>query len=112
MTLDKNSPGPVTVQLDSPLILICNLTRPNQNKSRVNWIFQRDLLSPAKTLAPVSYGKEELDKMMFRVTSKAKEEDSGWYFCNVTIEIPKLEKMSSSGKEVVVSKYYRKEVHD
>lgn len=116
--MDGNSTRPVTVPLDSPLILKCNLTRPDENRRWVSWYYKKDGPSPIKILKNVTNVMEDLDKTMFRVTSKAKEEDSGWYFCNVTIDIPKLKTISSFGRKVVIGKYYVspantfKQVHD
>lgn len=103
--LDENSTIPVTVPLGSPLILKCNLTRPTQIRNWVSWYFNSDEPSPTNPLKKVT-NDTDLDKTMFRVTSNAKEKDSGWYFCNVTIDIPTLRTISSSGRKVVISKYY------
>lgn len=110
VTLDENNAGPVTVPLGSPLTLKCNLTTPKQNIKWMNWYFNssgpsRNSTLLNKTPQKVENDTEDLD-FMFQVTSNAREENSGWYFCCATIEIPKLRIVKSSERHVLISKYY------
>lgn len=110
VTLDENNAGPVTVPLGSPLTLKCNLTTPEQNTRWMNWYFNSS--GPSRNsslniaLKKVENDIEDLDKTMFQVTSNAREENSGWYSCRATIEIPKLATVTSSERHVLISKYY------
>lgn len=110
VTLDENNTGSVMVPLGSPLRLKCNLTTPKQNIRWMNWFIYRSGPSGNSsqlnaTPKKVENDTEDLD-IMFQVTSNASEENSGWYFCSVTIDIPRLKTWPSSERHVVVSKYY------
>lgn len=105
VTLDQNNVAPVTVPLGSPLTLKCNLTRPNQNRRRMSWHFKRTEPSNKTRLSNVVINTEDLDITMFQVASSAAEGNSGWYSCEVTIEIPRFIHVESAARHVVISKY-------
>lgn len=109
VTLDENNKGPVTVPLGSPLTLKCNLTAPKQDIRWINWYFDssgpsRNSTRLNKIPQKVENGTEDLD-FMFQVTSNAREENSGWYFCHAIIEIPRLATVKSSERHVLIGKY-------
>lgn len=101
VTLDENNTVPVTVPTGSPLILKCNLTRP-PHRSWINWYFNSGRPFPDKKLKKIKIDSEEVDQTTFQVTPNARQKNTGWYCCILTIEIPKLINVTSSARKVVI----------
>ncbi len=110
MSLDKKR---VEVPVGSPLILKCNLS--TYQRFWVTWYFNptgssfndsHNLSSSKIIIRPAQEStRVKAEEILLNYTSKATKNNSGWYFCKYTVEIPSLHEASSNGTEVVISKY-------
>lgn len=112
----------VTRPFGSPLILKCNLNTTGY--LWVDWYFNpsecsvegsRTLYSKVynrsantSTVVPDKRKVDDKDDELiwYKNNSGATYNDSGWYFCRVTTDIPKLIVNVSVGTKLVISKYY------
>ncbi|CAK6955192.1 uncharacterized protein LOC121900196 [Scomber scombrus] len=116
VTLDEEQKR-VDVPHGSSLTLYCSLE--GQGRFRIAWffkccgnktidinatVFNKSTKTSNETSSKTKQNlKEDLPK---HTLSSVTYNDSGWYFCNVTIEIPYLKHYESKGAEVIVGKYY------
>lgn len=118
--LDKESK---TVKLPhgSALSFKCNLTTEHCERFKIKWYFNPNgpLVSKSKEIGNmITYIKRagesstasvdkywDLNHKVLNYTSNAKPENSGWYFCMVTEEVPGPENITSSGTHVHIGKY-------
>lgn len=105
--LDEEKTGEVIVPYGSPLKLKCNLSTAGYERFWVVWYF-----NPS---GPSLHDKHNISKkqrftnstdLVFNHKSSATDEDKGWYFCNVTAEIPEYKIITSKGTKVRISKYH------
>lgn len=110
----------VTRPFGSPLILKCNLNTTGYLRMRVEWYFnssessrtldEKKFNRSANTSMVVPEKRKVDDKddelIWYKNNSGATYNDSGWYFCRVTTDIPKLIVNVSVGTKLVISKYY------
>ncbi|CAL8308993.1 unnamed protein product [Lota lota] len=97
--------GPKEVSLGSSLALTCSVTCEGC-RVRVAWEFSPNgsEIKYQKSLERFRYDQGcSNETIVFNYTlSNVQHNDSGWYYCKVTIEIPTLLQQSSKGTEVVV----------
>jgi len=104
----------------SSLTFKCSLSTDNNNRHRVLWYFIRSgsnktekmcntmvSKSPSNsTEQPKQDVKERCHNEMLKL-SDINETNSGWYYCEVTSEIPVLQTNTSDRKKIIVDcKYY------
>lgn len=126
--LDETPGNKVEVPFGSSLTFHCRLKTETNERLRVVWyfipsgapfngsrkIYEEMVNTSAKTstIKPKQSSKDEgrdtEETLSIYTLSNATDDNSGWYFCNVTIEIPLLEHINSTGTEVVISKYLDK----
>ncbi|KAL7396322.1 hypothetical protein ABVT39_004215 [Epinephelus coioides] len=109
----------------SSLTFHCRLRTENHSRLRVVWYFKQSLVSDSHTILHTEVvnksartstvasnkpkqdlkdeGRDTEETLSVYTLSNATEENSGWYFCEVIIEIPLLTKKMSNGTEVVIS---------
>ncbi|XP_049910061.1 uncharacterized protein LOC126396210 isoform X2 [Epinephelus moara] len=106
----------------SSLTFHCRLRTENHSRLRVVWYFKRsgslvndslrilheDMVNKSARTSTVASnlkdeGRDTEGTLAEYTLSNATEENSGWYFCKVIIEIPFLTKKWSNGTEVVIS---------
>ncbi|XP_042339846.1 uncharacterized protein LOC121941180 isoform X4 [Plectropomus leopardus] len=130
--LERSAQAPLTVIVDenqnraeaapgSSLTFHCRLNIETQNRFRVNWQFRgpssnnslkvlddKVVNKSAKTSTVVTNKTKQESRdegtLSIYTLSNATEDDSGWYYCKVTIEIPSLRVKTSNGTEVVISR--------
>lgn len=111
--LDDKKSRSVEVRFGSPINLKCNLSTSQQVRVRVVWLFNPS--GPSVKEAKIISAKirvvkttNEMDPVVTTLhhTSSATDENSGWYFCKVMEEIPKLNIIYSNGTKVIISEYY------
>ncbi|XP_042339844.1 uncharacterized protein LOC121941180 isoform X2 [Plectropomus leopardus] len=130
--LERSAQAPLTVIVDenqnraeaapgSSLTFHCRLNIETQNRFRVNWQFRgpssnnslkvlddKVVNKSAKTSTVVTNKTKQESRdegtLSIYTLSNATEDDSGWYYCKVTIEIPSLRVKTSNGTEVVITK--------
>ncbi|XP_033478464.2 uncharacterized protein LOC117254359 isoform X2 [Epinephelus lanceolatus] len=111
----------------STLTFHCRLRTENHSRLRVVWYFKRsgpslndslrihtEMVNKSARTSTVASNKPKQDSkdegrdtegtLSVYTLSNATEENSGWYFCEVIIEIPFLTKKRSNGTKVVISK--------
>ncbi|KAL7396324.1 hypothetical protein ABVT39_004215 [Epinephelus coioides] len=108
----------------SSLTFHCRLRTENHSRLRVVWYFKQSLVSDSHTILHTEVvnksartstvasnkpkqdlkdeGRDTEETLSVYTLSNATEENSGWYFCEVIIEIPLLTKKMSNGTEVVI----------
>ncbi|XP_049444242.1 uncharacterized protein LOC125896005 isoform X2 [Epinephelus fuscoguttatus] len=105
----------------STLTFHCRLRTETHSRLRVVWYFKRSLVNDSHTVLHTEMvnksartstvasnlkdeGRDTEGTLSVYTLSNATEENSGWYFCKVIIEIPSLTEKWSHGTEVVISK--------
>ena len=103
------SPEFVKVISGSSLNLTCNFHM--LNGSRVNWMFTKTIDTSNLQKLTLSHNEEDRihqkkGKYWSRLTVRnVTVNDSGWYFCEVRVEIPILKNLGlSNGSQVIVGK--------
>ncbi|XP_049444247.1 uncharacterized protein LOC125896005 isoform X6 [Epinephelus fuscoguttatus] len=103
----------------STLTFHCRLRTETHSRLRVVWYFKRSLVNDSHTVLHTEMvnksartstvasnlkdeGRDTEGTLSVYTLSNATEENSGWYFCKVIIEIPSLTEKWSHGTEVVI----------
>ncbi|KAM6939379.1 uncharacterized protein PEZ65_005453 [Lycodopsis pacificus] len=114
----------VKVPLGSSVSFQCRLKIETEERHRVFWFLNRSSFEShnlSNMTFPKSAKNSSLESNQTKQDSRDEaqdtertwptyilpnitEQDSGWYFCNVTIEIPTLKQISSNGTEVIITK--------
>lgn len=109
MLCDKES-SPVKVPFGSPINLKCNLMKPGVGRIRFLWLFNPS--GPSINDAQNIFDKNRLNHADWKnestlfVTSKAVDNNNGWYFCSLKEEIPRIKIINSTGTRITISEYY------
>lgn len=120
VTLDETQKK-VDIRNGSPLVLYCGLKIQNNERVRITWYFnpsgpffegsinltdriitQTNNNTSKKTNQDSGVKREEYFISLFNVAHN----NSGWYFCKVTVEIPMYICLNSSGTQVNVTCKY------
>lgn len=110
MILDKETKS-VTLPSGSALSFKCDVNTTGFKRFIVKWFFSRtpDMEPNMEPLNRSLYKNmtslnEPLD-ILLNHTEDAKEENSGWYFCNVFEEIPEHRRSTTNRTKVTIGKY-------